>query len=182
MFLPWHRYYVHNLEIILVNKCGYKGTTPYWDWTIGKQCQPGYTLRIFLCLDGSHRNYFHLDAHDVYNSPFFNLSSSGIGGWGDPADDYQIHTGGFKDVVRAYPNPHHIRRNFSVMPFTNPDFVFPFQEDLSVPADLMINTTMTKENVEYLVNNFEGDFIGFQTYLESIFVSQTLLLTLSRPS
>ena len=116
----------------------------------------------------------------MYNSPFFDASPSGVGGWGDPANDYQIHTGGFKDVVRAYPNPHHIRRNFSVMPFTNPNVVLPFWEDL-VPVDFMINTTMTKKNVEYLVNNFEGDFIGFQAYLESIFVSQTLLLTLSRP-
>ena len=65
------------------------------------------------------------------------------------------------------------------MPYTNPEVTYPFREDF-VPVDFMINTTMTKKNVEYLVNNFEGDFTGFQAYLQSIFVSQTLFLTLSR--
>ena len=37
----------------------------------------------------------------------------------------------------------------------------------------MINTTMTKENVDYSVNNFQGDFIGFQAYVESLVVSLT---------
>ena len=28
-------YYVQYFEDALVEKCGYKGTTPYWDWTLG---------------------------------------------------------------------------------------------------------------------------------------------------
>ena len=35
----------------------------------------------------------------------------------------------------------------------------------------MINTTMTKDNVNFVVNNFEGDFIGMQGYAESLNVS-----------
>ena len=35
MFLPWHRYYLKYLEDAMVEKCGYKGVTPYWDWTLG---------------------------------------------------------------------------------------------------------------------------------------------------
>lgn len=35
LFFPWHRYYVQWFENMLVEKCGYKGTTPYWDWTQG---------------------------------------------------------------------------------------------------------------------------------------------------
>jgi len=145
MFFPWHRYFVQYFENALTQKCGYKGVTPYWDWTI--------------------------DAHDVYNSPFFdNSSSSGIGGWGDPNNDYQIFTGGFKDEIRAYPNPHHIRRNFSLFPFSNPDLQPPFAGDPlapPTPVDYMVNTTMTQTNVDYQINNFEGDFFGFQAYAES---------------
>lgn len=34
-FLPWHRYFVKHFENSLRDKCGYNGTTPYWDWTLG---------------------------------------------------------------------------------------------------------------------------------------------------
>ena len=32
----------------------------------------------------------------------------------------------------------------------------------------MINTTFTKENVDYTINSFTGDYINFQAYLENI--------------
>jgi hypothetical protein len=35
-FLPWHRLYLHTMEGLLRNKCGYKGYMTYWDWTIGR--------------------------------------------------------------------------------------------------------------------------------------------------
>lgn len=127
----------------------------------------------------------HPDAHDVYNSNFFDNSSSGLGGWGDPNNDYQISTGGFKDVIRAYPNPHHIRRNFTLNPSGNPAFISPFAGDPTAPPfppGLQINATMTKQNVDLLVNGFEGDFIGFQSYLDSFNVSSTLSPIVSRPS
>ena len=93
-----------------------------------------------------------------------------MGGWGDPANDYQISTGGFKDLAVAYPTPHRIRRNFTLYPYDNPNFVAPFP----FPKGLMINTTMTTENVDFIVNNYEGDFFGFQTYFESAIVSLAL--------
>ena len=34
-FLPWHRLYLHTMEGLLGDKCGYKGYMAYWDWTIG---------------------------------------------------------------------------------------------------------------------------------------------------
>ena len=185
MFLPWHRYYVQYFEDSLTTKCNYTGTTPYWDWTIGKYRQRGCAPRMSWRHDRAHRNYLHPDAHDMYNSPFFDKSPSGVGGWGDPANDYQINTGGFKDVIRAYPNPHRIRRNFTVQPFNSPDAVSPFPNDPAappIPREFMINTTMTKQNVDFSVNSFEGDFIGFQSYLESLSVSSILLSALSRPS
>jgi len=144
LFLPWHRYYLQYFEDSLVEKCGYKGATPYWNWTI--------------------------DAHDIYNSAFWDGSPSGVGGWGDPNNDFQIHDGGFKDMVVAYPNPHHIRRNFSLYPFSNPDVKPPFAGDPNGPAPpvgFMINTTMTKQNVDGLIANYTGDYFGFQSYFES---------------
>ena len=38
----------------------------------------------------------------------------------------------------------------------------------------MINTTMTKKNVDYIVNNYDGDYDGFQAYFESTIVSLVL--------
>ena len=116
------------------------------------------------------------------NSAFFDGSPSGVGGWGDPTDDFQITTGGFKDVIAAYPSPHRIRRNCTIEPFNGPDPTPPFPIDPNappVPQDFMINTTMTQQNVDSLVNGFGGDFIGFQTYFESGNVSSALLSTLS---
>ena len=59
----------------------------------------------------------------------------------------------------------------------------PFADDPTAPPapfDLMINTTMTKENLDYSVDNFEGDFFGFQAYFESLQVSLALPLLVFR--
>ncbi|KAJ7476987.1 tyrosinase central domain protein [Mycena galericulata] len=34
IFLPWHREFVHLYEQALQQKCGYKGTQPYWNWPL----------------------------------------------------------------------------------------------------------------------------------------------------
>jgi len=88
-FLPWHRAYVKDFETALQEKCGYKGTQPYWDWT--------------------------LDASNFENSTFWDPDpDSGIGGWGDPNDDNQITTGGLAaNFTVSYPSPHRIRRSYS---------------------------------------------------------------------
>ena len=135
-------------------------------------------------MTGARIDYFHPDAHDLYNSDLFDDSHSGVGGWGDPANDYEISTGGFKDLIVAYPTPHHIRRNFTLFPFANPvsDIFTGDPTAPPYPSDLMVNTTFTKEEVDNLVNSFEGDFIGFQAYIEAMIVSSTLPpLTLGLP-
>jgi len=38
----------------------------------------------------------------------------------------------------------------------------------------MVNTTITPQNVDFMVNNFEGDYEGFQAYMESLAVSLIL--------
>jgi tyrosinase len=117
---------------------------PYWDWTY--------------------------EAADAYNSKFFDPSPHGVGGWGKVEDDYQVLDGGFKDWIRVYPSPHHIRRNFSIFPFTNTALLPPWgntPDSPPRPVGLMVNNTMTKENVDFIVNNFEGDYMEFQHYFES---------------
>ena len=142
-----------------------------------RYCRRSCTFRRPWCHDWARFDNPRLDVHDFYNSNIFdNSSSSGVGAWGDPANDYQIFTGGLKDIILAYPSPHHIRRNFTVLPFSLPNPLNLFPNDPTVPPiskDLLINTTMTKENWDYTVNGFEGDFIGFQTYTESVAVSST---------
>ena len=110
---------------------------------------------------------FRADSHDVYNATIWDDSPSGLGRWGDPANDYQINSGGFANQIRVYPEPHHIRRNYSLFPFTNPVFGS-LMEDL---ASYMANSTLTHENVAKMVNGFDGDFVGFQTYFEDLDVS-----------
>ena len=168
MFLPWHRYYVQFFEDALTKKCGYKGVQPYWDWTLGNIISRILKEPTLIAM------VLHLDAPDFYNSKFFDNSSSGVGGWGDPENDFQITTGGLKDMVLTYPNRHRIRRNFTLYPLANPNFPPPWGNDPSAPpppGDLMINTTFTRENVDYLINSFEGDFLGFSAYYEAVAVS-----------
>ena len=112
----------------------------------------------------------YLDAADFYHATIFdNDPESGLGGWGDPANDYQITTGGFsKDFIVSYPTPHNIRRNLTLQPFLNPDFWG------TVPAavlDEYINTTFTQAVLDSVVDSFVGDFEDFQTTLQGISVS-----------
>ena len=142
-----------------------------------RYCRRSCTFRQLWRYDWTRFDNFHPDVHDFYNSDFFdNSSSSGVGAWGDPANDYQISTGGLKDIMLAYPSPHRIRRNFTILPFSLPNPINLFPNDPAAPPppkNLMINKTMTKENVDYMVDGFTGDFIGFQAYMESVAVSST---------
>ncbi|KAK7030237.1 hypothetical protein VNI00_014254 [Paramarasmius palmivorus] len=139
MFLPFHRWYVQVYENALKRKCGFKGVSPYWDWS--------------------------LDAHDVYGSSMFKDSDpkSGLGGWGDPSNDFEVPNGGFSSFKLSYPSFHTVRRNFTLQPFV----VFPPEVAGPNPARYA-NASFTPQEVSKLVNGFVGDYKGFQTYFESI--------------
>ena len=97
-----------------------------------------------------------VDAADFYHSTIFsNSTCDGLGSWGDPENDFQISTGGFKDVMVAYPTPHHIRRNFTLRPISD--------EPL-----FMVNTSFTQEIVNLAVDSFAGNYTYFQAYLDAI--------------
>ena len=95
-----------------------------------------------------------IDASNFEDSAFWDHNTtSGVGGWGDPDNDYQITSGGFAHLEHAYPVPHRIRRNYTASLPTTPN----------VP----LTDEFTPESQEAMVNDFEGDFIGFQTEIES---------------
>ena len=96
------------------------------------------------------------DVHDFSTSPFFDPDpESGLGGWGDPQDDFQITTGAFAfDFERPYPTPHRIRRNYTAMSDGAPSVTEP------------LNTLFTPERIETMVDGFPGDFVGFQKQFE----------------
>jgi tyrosinase len=144
-FLPWHRTFVWGVTNAMKEKCGYDGVAPYWDWTI--------------------------DAPDFSNSTLFQEDDpdSGLGGWGDPNNDYEITTGGFASgFPLSYPSPHSLRREMTLQPFLSPP-PFPLPPGPGPTSlDEYINSTFTLANAEYMVDNFVGNYTGFQAYFESI--------------
>ncbi|KAF9778931.1 Di-copper centre-containing protein [Thelephora terrestris] len=129
-FLPWHRAFIKDFDTSLREKCGYTGHQPYWDWT--------------------------KDASDFENSAIFDPDPvSGLGGWGDPNDDYQITSGAFAtDFPLTYPSPHRLRRQYTPdIPGTNGTTVH--------LADLF-----TPESQQALIEGYVADFIHFQQHLE----------------
>ena len=84
---------------------------------------------------------------------------SGLGGWGDPNDDFAVVDGGLSGMHVSYPSPHVIRRNFTLRPF---DFPIPWFSDTSK----MANTSITADGVDRIINNYVGDFKAFQVAWE----------------
>jgi tyrosinase len=108
-------------------------------------------------------DFKELDTADVYHSTIFSDDEcDGLGSWGDPNNDFQIGTGGLKDIVLAYPSPHRIRRNFTL--YFPPGF--PLPPGVTPDPTKMFNTTFTSEVVDSVVNSFTGDYKNFQAALE----------------
>jgi len=96
-----------------------------------------------------------------------NSPKSGFGGWGNPADDYQITTGAFADdFVHVYPVPHKVRRNYTVRSVGGDIF-----GDGTPAAPNPFWTYFTPASVKALVRGHIGDFQRFQAEFESTTVS-----------
>ncbi|KAK7473086.1 hypothetical protein VKT23_001186 [Stygiomarasmius scandens] len=102
------------------------------------------------------------DASDVYGSSIFDPNpKNGLGGWGNLSNDVEVYDGGFADFKLSYPVPHQLRRNFTLQPYIGlPSDYFPDPE-------IYANETFTQSEVDYMINNFVGDYKGFQKYFES---------------
>ena len=102
------------------------------------------------------------------NATIFNDSpTSGLGGWGDPTQDYHITTGALADSFKlAYPIPHGLRRNYSAKYYATD----PFGDGTPAPTDDLW-TFFTPASRDALVNGFVADFQGFQALFEGLMVS-----------
>ncbi|KDN46163.1 hypothetical protein RSAG8_04390, partial [Rhizoctonia solani AG-8 WAC10335] len=86
LFLPFHRFYVHEWTNALRSQCGYKGVAPYWAW--------------------------EYDAADFERSPIWDSDPVyGLGGFGDSNDDNIVKNGGL-NITLAYPIKHKLRRQY----------------------------------------------------------------------
>jgi tyrosinase len=101
---------------------------------------------------------------------------SGLGGWGVPNDDYTVHDGGFRDLLLAYPVPHYVRRNFTLLAWQ--DIALPLVTD---PLKIG-NTSFSASVIEGLLETPAGEFKEFQTVLEALEVRNWIRLTMERAS
>jgi tyrosinase len=87
---------------------------------------------------------------------------SGLGGWGDPNDDYNVHDGGLRKFLLAYPVPHYLRRNFTLLAWKD--------TSSSLVADPLkkANATFSASVIEALLETPAGDFKCFQKVLEAV--------------
>ena len=144
-------------------ECNYKGTLPYWDWTKGQLIRTWPSTVLMFCCT-------FIDASANFpNATIFSDTSAetGLGGWGDPNNDYQLTDGGFSNFQLAYPAPHRLRRQYSAR---FPNITDPFGDGTPVPTDDLW-TYFTPASRDALVNGFVADFPGFQGLFESLSVS-----------
>lgn len=128
LFLPWHRLYVHQWTNALRKQCGYKGVAPYWAW--------------------------EKDTQDFENSRMWDTDRvAGLGGFGDPKDDFTVKTGGL-DLTFAYPISHKLRRQYR-----------PYPGFLGI-SNVSAVSTFTPQEVKKLLNIETGNFTAFQAYME----------------
>ncbi|KAK1520758.1 monooxygenase [Colletotrichum costaricense] len=133
-FLPWHRWFLYLFDASLRQNCGYGGPTPYWDWS---------------------RDHADLVGSSVFeDSPEF-----GLGGTGDcsssPEADCKVTTGAFAQLELAWPIPHPLRRNLTLITGWF---------DHEKPQ----NSTLGPDSVRNSTEHHTGDFYSFQHSMEQM--------------
>ncbi|KXH43499.1 hypothetical protein CSAL01_12853 [Colletotrichum salicis] len=133
-FLPWHRWFLYLFDTSLRQNCGYSGPTPYWDWS---------------------RDHADLVGSSVFeDSPEF-----GLGGTGDcnssPEADCMVTTGAFAQFELAWPIPHQLRRNLTLITGWF---------DHERPQ----NSTLGPDSVRNSTEHHTGDFYSFQHSMEQM--------------
>ncbi|KAJ3794150.1 Di-copper centre-containing protein [Lentinula aff. detonsa] len=145
MFLPFHRWFVHSVEQAMIEKCGFSGGFPYWNWTI--------------------------DAPDFYESSWWQDSDpeSGLGGWGDPNKDYEVQDGAFAGFALAYPSYHPLRHQYTAQPFavfaaSSPTIAQFFNETM---LETYANSTFHIDQIAAIIAGNPGDYVNFQLSLDN---------------
>ncbi|EFW99235.1 tyrosinase [Grosmannia clavigera kw1407] len=137
-FLPWHRWFTYLFDTSLRETCGYRGPTPYWDWS--------------------------RDHADLFSSPVFEDSPEyGLGGTGDcassPEADCTVTTGAFAsssekgDFSLSWPIPHPLRRNLTLITGW-------------FEGERPQNSTLSPDFVRNATEKTTGDFFRFQDAME----------------
>ena len=106
--------------------------------------------------------FYVIDASPNFpNSTMFSDSkTSGFGGWGNPADGYQITTGAFaEDFEVVYPVPHRIIRNYTET------------YDATPLTPTILWERFTPAAREAAVQGYVGDFAGIQAQIQGPTVS-----------
>jgi tyrosinase len=106
---------------------------------------------------------YRIDAPDFYESSWWKDSDpvSGLGGWGDPNDDFTVPDGGFHQMPLSYPSPHTVRRNFSLLSFDQPSLATLFPDPLKLG-----NTSFTASVVKAILETSAGDYRRLQVGIE----------------
>ncbi|KAL4947946.1 tyrosinase central domain protein [Aspergillus filifer] len=153
VLLPWHRHYVYLWETALRNECGYKGTVPYWNWSLNT------TLSANPIFDTSSTTSLSLSGTGTFNQteqslrgPEVNTLPPGTGGGcvlEGPFKDWPVHMGPFlpEEVYSYAPLPAHsfkynprcLQRNLqsaTVEKFNNEEIVAQLQNSDSIATFL----------------------------------------------
>jgi len=85
---------------------------------------------------------------------------SGLGGWGDPNDDFSVVDGGFSELHLSYPSSHILRRNFTLRPFE-------IQSLFITDPEKEGNSSFSASEIEALLETSAGDYEGFQAAFEA---------------
>jgi len=85
-----------------------------------------------------------------------------------------VHDGGFCDLQLAYPVPHHLRRNFTLLTWKN--IASPLVTD---PLQIG-NTSFSASVVEAILETPAGDYKGFQNVSEALQVRKWMCLIMER--
>ncbi|KAF9507192.1 hypothetical protein BS47DRAFT_1377967 [Hydnum rufescens UP504] len=136
-FLAWHRLFLYTFETLLREECNYQGYVPYWDWTLD-------------------------DYKDIKHASIWSSDPVvGLGTFPDSTEDLTVGTGAFRDLIRAYPIPHRIERNYTPRPFEIQRFPWVF--DLPQKE---ANSTQTPAEWKKMVTSFVGNYTAFQAYVD----------------
>ncbi|KDQ14947.1 hypothetical protein BOTBODRAFT_174454 [Botryobasidium botryosum FD-172 SS1] len=103
------------------------------------------------------------DSQDFQNATIWADTNPlwGLGGFGDPKKEYTLTTGAFANFPVVYPYVHNLRRQYNPLPF-NFTF-FPAEYRTVVPT-----YTFTPKEMNYMTENFTGNFTSFQHYFEKL--------------
>ena len=88
-FLPWHRWFTKLHEDLLRDECGFKGTQPYWDWSIDADAKNVPNSPIFDPVTGFGGDGQRTNSNEpgfqrcVVDGPFANTNLTLGMGWPD---------------------------------------------------------------------------------------------------